>query len=1007
MTLEQLLSKEVSKYIIELNENYPDMTSEEFLDKLGEFDEKLIEEGMDLSILDDTTDDTEETEEVEDVKSVEEPKKVKSDVDKHKKIDVGLHNPKYEKFDGKRWRPLVSDDEKSKINIHKFIDQWYENATKGIEIERKNKETGKIEKVKIYENLEKHTSIEYLWTSDITNMDALFAFTNIPRINLSNWDTSNVKNMEGMFYCSTFNNKSIENWDVHSCVNFRNMFAGAKFSGDISNWKAGTKKEYVYEDGVMKTETVVGEDGKPKTVYVTIDVPVNLPKVGARIADIQSEEDEELLKRLVKLRYEQDYDEDEDDDKDYYYGDDGDEDDDEYIEHDDVEENKHVLNISEFVNEGLYDKIRKGVKKGVDFIKNKFKSTLVKINDFYVASVVPETGKISNSTNILTTINYIQTMKPKGVSVFSSIKSSLLASGVKAKAFIKETSERYGWIKKGSLEWNNYIKFMKILYEMNTSGQLTEERMTLGSKGSGMDGIRDISYEGLLEEIEEVMQDVPDNTQRNTARPLVIFGAPGIGKTTIPKEVIKEYNKQVDKYNETEEGKKSPKGKKAIIVIECGDLELGGFNIPIPKNTTLCETIYANAGVVKRLKDANFKKEDIDNLTREVYRTYEAPKTWLPVYSTKGSDDEIYAAQCDANGRRISQMVKDERRNDGSFREKFEDTTEGGLIIFDEFLRADPELFKVICQLVQTRSLGNGEYRLGGKWGVILCSNRPNDDEEVEKHYDKQSAAMANRFLNGVYNFIPDFYDWLKWARTDGHFDEDTLNFISRETTGNKETYKIGTDINGENPKKEVTVFKNWHTIDVDKFKTGEEPIPTTPRGWAALMEWVSDRISSGSATDIFDINMDRLRDKACAVIGNKIGNEYVDYMEDLKLKRFSKPKTSKFFTNDMNKIDTNSYTCNEAVKDIEQYIKSNYTRDDIIKGGESIGIDFLNMAKNVDKYYKKYINTSSIVTLHNNIVKKIFKIRRIKEDIPIIKNLAPYLEYVGDKDGYNVDFLI
>lgn len=992
MTIEELFSKEVGDYITEVNKKYPDISSSEFCKMVEEFAEKnkanIIEEAIDMDEFnepdkppsDDEDSDTDEFGEELDKEpesdgepsaepsgepesKEEKPKvaKIEKTVGRKtsfepvrkggtkeevtivkRRTDIDPDDDRYIIHDGVRKRILKNSERDKMSDIHYVVDRWYKEAEK----------TGK--------NLEKHTALEFFITTDVTDMSALFAFTNVPNIDLSSWDTSNVQNMEGMFYRSTFNNSSIENWDVSSCINFNNMFVGCRFSGDISNWTTGTYEEIEYDDEgrVIKEED---EDGVLREKKRR--VRARLPEVGARLADLQSEEGRDVDDMIKGLG----------------------------VRVETTEESKrHVLTMDEFVNEGLYDKIRSGLRQGVNYIKNKFKSLTVKLNNFFVLNINSETGNIINATDPITTINYIQTEKPNGVTAFTTAKSPLLVDGVKEVATIPENNEKYGRVEKGSNEEKNYVNFMlKMAGNDIIEGEnnaVTEARVGLDAKSGGL-RIIDITTPQLKKEIRRLILNVPGETGKKDSRALCIYGAPGIGKTSIPKAIIREWNEE------------HPDKKKAIIVIECGDLELGGFNIPIPKASDIGDALSSNIAVKKKLIDMGYTESDFENTKdSKVFRTFEAPKTWLPVYYTGGTPEETAFERAAANGRKVSKMVYNEKS--GEFDEIEEDTTEGGIIMFDEFLRADPELFKTICQLVMNRTIGHGEYKLGSKWGIILCSNRPVDDDEVAERYERLPPAMSNRYLNGMYNFIPDFNEWLDWARTDGHFDDYTLNFLSQDTGGNKDEY---VDSRGNT----VTAYKNWHNIDVDKFKSGEEPIPTTPRGWSALMDWVDDEKRILGVDSIFDIDMEDLKEKACAVVGREMGEMYYDYMsnEKKKYEKKLKPMTSKFFEGEITSgIDTDVYKCGEATKDIESYVIKNIRRRDVLSD-PMIGEKFLTMAENMHRLYAKEVMSTDLKVLHNKIVRNIYKIRSKDEDSrPVFLALKPYLKFVSDK--YDVSLL-
>lgn len=1028
-------SKSVSEYVVELNKKYPNMTSQEFLTMLDEWMEKnkenIIEEAneriisqgelLEEGFIDDDDDDDDSVESTEtkpdgpssDEETSDEEGEKKSKVTKvEKTYSKKLHTMKGGKITGKvatitkKRKDLDADDErfivvdgiKKKLlvnnpkdimfDIHANIDAWYETAL----------ETG--------ENLLSKTRLEHFVTTDVESMDALFAFTHIPNVDLSSWDTSNVTNMEGMFYHSTFNNPSILEWNVGSCVKFTNMFVGSRFSYNIDNWEPGCKYETVKDadgnpileydaDGEPIME--IGPDGKPTQKKKKRKVSVKLPEVGARKLEIESDMEYDLKDSLKSL------------------GEKGKVKEEEEFDDEPVEENKkHVLTIEEFVNEGLYDNIKKGIKRGIKFIKEKFNAIGVKINNFFVANVSTTTGTLIPATDPVTSINYITIMKPKGVTAFVDSDSPLLVDGVESEAKIEERSDRYGWIKKGTREYNNHIEFIK---------KVTDEYMTVSEARVPLNAgpnfnIGDISTKQLEKEINRVMRNVPGETGKDNAGALCIYGAPGIGKTSIPKKIINEWNKN------------NPDRKKAIIVIECGDLELGGFNIPMPKETELSETIIANKELQKKLLKHYGSAEELERIGKmKLLKTHESPKTWLPVYYKNTKDEDFYAAQLTANGRNLTKLVED-TENGGYVREKI-DTTEGGIIMFDEFLRADPELFKTICQLVMNRSIGHGEYLLGDKWGIILCSNRPADDTEVADRYELLPPAMSNRYLAGMYNFIPDFGEWLDWARTDGHFDEDTIEFLSDDVT--PVDNKVNRDEYKDSRGKTITTYKNWHTIDPDKFKSGQEPIITTPRGWAALMDWVDDEKRILGVDSIFEIDMDDLRDKACGVIGKEIGNAYVDFMLERKKKyeSGSKPKTRIFFNSILKdgEVDPEKYKRGEALPYIAEYVRNNFGSRHVLTDPDTDNMLY-NMAVNLDNIYgrKDGVLSTDIKNLHVTIVQDIYRLKYKSynsetkngkpddESKPLVKRLVKYLTYVcnnEDKDGnetpypYSVNFIL
>ena len=100
---------------------------------------------------------------------------------------------------------------------------------------------------KLIENMVKNKNfkeLNYIDTSNITDMRRLFEDLDIGDINISNWDVSNVTDMSFMFAgCENFNS-DLSNWDVSNVKNMCGMFMGCKnFNCDISHWDVSRVKD--------------------------------------------------------------------------------------------------------------------------------------------------------------------------------------------------------------------------------------------------------------------------------------------------------------------------------------------------------------------------------------------------------------------------------------------------------------------------------------------------------------------------------------------------------------------------------------------------------------------------------------------------------------------------------------------------------------------------------------------------------------------------------------------
>ena len=74
-------------------------------------------------------------------------------------------------------------------------------------------------------NIQSVLGIQYLNTSEVTNMFYMFAYCGLPSLNLSYLNTSNVTSMEGMFLNSSFTSLDVSSFNTSNVVDMNEMFA--------------------------------------------------------------------------------------------------------------------------------------------------------------------------------------------------------------------------------------------------------------------------------------------------------------------------------------------------------------------------------------------------------------------------------------------------------------------------------------------------------------------------------------------------------------------------------------------------------------------------------------------------------------------------------------------------------------------------------------------------------------------------------------------------------------
>lgn len=789
------------------------------------------------------------------------------------------------------------DKKDSDYNIFSVINDFYDM----VEEEHTNEMT--------------HRSIlRKLDVSDITNMTALFAFTNLPNIDLSSWNTGNVKSMEGMFYKSTFNNDTICEWDVSSCKDFKNMFLFCPFNQSLKKWTPA-----------FVEKTVINSDGTKEKRSVR----QNLPVIGGT-----EDETRNVAKKFRRSMFQRMRDEDE------------------------VVESKkytHVIDYDTFINEG---KFRDFIHKGVENVKRFFKTAMLKMGD--VITFFKESGDIYPATSAYTSLNTVASGAIPGVKAYCDIDNPYL-NNVEKEASIVPEPGYYGIIDKNSVEYRNYETFKGMINEHyakygNTGPfQMINEEDFKRVGFSAADGgvvARDIDSDDLREILEDLVENVPAYKGDNHGGAVFIWGAPGIGKSTIPKAIVKAWNKE----------KGDALHKKALMVVQCGDLTIDGFSLPIPMEKSIEDYLNERPVLKDKVASQGISLDTLEKIKKNMHKvSAEAPKTWLPAFKMDATQEEIDVLNDIANG------YLEIKNKDGKIVKT--ETTEGGILLFDEFFRANEEVFKIMMQIILNREYSG--YMLGNKWGILCCSNRPEDDEEVRSGFEKTGAVVGTRMLAGAYNFIPSFDEWKKWAVSEGGFDDITLEFLKFDTDPD----------NGE--------YTNWHTIRPDEYIQRGKTAWPTPRTWSALMNELNLYKENHGYENIVDIPDTKLRRMADGIIGKDMAVRYVVF---LKSHASSIAVDAKAVLEDPDYVIPSSSQCSTVVKQIEDYVTIRYDDTDL----PDVSL-LMNMFNKLNSTYSGS-KDNYVKRMHLNIIKHFKVMTNQKNKLA----LREYLEATNDR--YNFD---
>ena len=340
---------------------------------------------------------------------------------------------------------------------------------------------------------------------------------------------------------------------------------------------------------------------------------------------------------------------------------------------------------------------------------------------------------------------------------------------------------------------------------------------------------------------------------------ILVFGAPGIGKSTVPQMVVDKFNQDVAK------GDKSQ--MISLISINCANLTAGDFMMPtMPKESDVISTINDFADTFPESGEyfKNLSKDEQGKVAATIrssgqFKSSDAPKCWLPSWKKTGND-------------KIDKML-DDYSNGGVYMDKDGHTYKtggGGIILFDELLRCDPDVFKQLMNFLLDREL-NG-WRLGSKWAIIACSNRPCDDAEVEEVWNSwNSTPAAKDRWEGFYQLIPDPESWKKWARSKG-CDELILEFIFDD---NDESAR---DANGE--------YVRWHTMVRNASEDAQQVAPISPRRWQKAFSRLGkakikkSREEGKKISDISELSIDEIQEALDGVFDTDFVAVFIDWLE-------------------------------------------------------------------------------------------------------------------------------
>ena len=388
-----------------------------------------------------------------------------------------------------------------------------------------------------------------------------------------------------------------------------------------------------------------------------------------------------------------------------------------------------IESINDYISNKNTVQVDEGLKEVFTTVKNKFNKVFT-----YLKSVIVKVGAyilpVSNSGLVIPAISpltagsaYAEGYINKASTFVKMDKEGARITGCKTK--FEDALKLYGsgnsisyWnqLLKESEEDNSEVRMFIENYISEHADDFMSEELINEVKLHTEDP--EAAYNIIVDDSELKDRIARCLSNKKLAR-LLIWGAPGIGKTAILLNIISEMKDKFPDYR--------------LIVKTLSNETPDNFTLP---------------DYVEDMQDEDFEKiaKDLDreeSVIRKIYKyiggrkAVDVPKTWLPVYKPTG-DKEVDTYLDNKCG--------------------------SGLLFIDELSRATPQVLNVMLPLINEGNF-NG-YQLGSGWTIVCASNRTQDEASGQTEIGN---ALANRFLQVHYE--PTVYTWRKWA--------DHQNFIS------------------------------------------------------------------------------------------------------------------------------------------------------------------------------------------------------------------------------------
>lgn len=512
--------------------------------------------------------------------------------------------------------------------------------------------------------------------------------------------------------------------------------------------------------------------------------------------------------------------------------------------------NKNRVYDLDRIDEGVLDTIRNAANKYGRKVVSAVKSVTEKVKNFVVRAFKLENFVFFQSEGVILgashPINAIEGAKNSNCVNFvpgDGVIETCDEIGIKPEAVENFT---YDSEYDGAMQFDEMVSESAIgsksLLQAIFEGDADNKRLSKSEKISLHGTFCDKSSEQLINYIgNEYMSRYKGNNPNSL--PLLIWGAPGIGKTSIMRSIRDNVKGEIGQ-------------ALSIISVNGGNIGPDDFTMP----ATIVRTFTTN-------KFGEENREGFKGSTSTLIK--DLPKTWLPVYNPNSEEADPILLNAIANG---GGLRKDEDGNE------YIENGPGGIFFIDEFSRMTDDGMNALMQTPTTREIGsNSTLRFGDRWVIICAANRKSDMSRKGGSEALAFEAASKTRFNHV-NFVPAPKDWIAWANKPSNRRKGRKNVLPEIISYIESEVK-------NNPSDYGDFYEMW--IHPDGELNGEKGT-ANPRTWEALSETLIDQVFENTFGEHYDSITEMpkrvLIEQAAGIVGRDVAKRFADFVSQFSL---------------------------------------------------------------------------------------------------------------------------